>query len=469
MKRRRFFRLTFAVCLAVTLLIGALGVWPARSGVPHLGYGFNVAEWDITRIQALGFNWIKVFDVPPSPLPVHVLLRVDVNAQTTSTDLLNDLTAKLVYKNNIDAWEIGNEPNLDANYGWNASPDPVAYKNILCAAYTKIKTVDPKAIVISAGLAPVGRVITVPGNPAGSNGQYQDERKFLEQLLKAGGGSCLDVVGYHPYGFSADYNAVPDVPSTDSTQNCDQGFCFRGAEKLYAVMQANGLGDKKMWATEFGWLVTPPDNCLGDPSFNGRTWQLVSADKQASNLAGAFQYADANYPWMGAMFVFNLNFNSAPWITNQCDQMRYYSIQPPAESALTSLIKNVADIPARLKSNKSIDLMIQTDWQPITLRVPFPLSNWGWQTLRYTATANNSLNVVPSLPYPVGVLSPTQQLDLPLFLTSTDRSHGVYTGSLTIAASPGTLGAPRNVPINLRVVDHVYQTYLPLVALNSSR
>lgn len=460
---RKTTRVALLLPMVLAALIG-LSAGVRASLVPHLGYGFNVAEWDVDRIQAMGFNWIKVFDVPTDPLPLHVLLRVDVNAQTTLSDLVADLNAKLPDKNNIDAWEIGNEPNLDADYGWNAPPDPLAYKTLLCKAYTKIKQADPDAIIVSAGLAPVGRVGTADGQPDGSNGRYQDERKFLQQLLAAGGGDCLDVVGLHPYGFSADYNVESDFTSMDHSQNCNQGLCFRTAEKFYEVMQANGAGDKKMWATEFGWLVTPPADCLNDPSFQDRTWQLVSASQQASNLAGAFQYADENWPWMGAMFIFNLNFNTAPWLDNPCEQMKYYSLQPQAEASLTSLTKNSADIPARLKSVKSIDLLIQSDTQPITLSLSLNLSNWGWQTLHYTVTANSTLNVVPALPDPIGVLSPSLETDLPIVITSTDRLSGIYTGSLLISATPGTLGAPRNVSINLRVVDHIYQTYLPLIS-----
>ena len=86
----------------------------------------------------------------------------------------------------------------------------------------------------------------------------------------AGGGACLDAVGYHPYGFLADYDVAPDVvnpgvdPLTDP-RACPNGFCFRGAEKIYEIMQQQGLGDKKVWATEFGWITRPPDECLSDP------------------------------------------------------------------------------------------------------------------------------------------------------------------------------------------------------------
>ena len=453
MKRSR------ALCLIIVLLLISIGSLPARSSVPHLGYGFNVADWDVARLQSMSFNWIKVFEAPQSQLPQYVLLRVDANSGTSVSQLLADLDNKLVYKNYIDAWEIGNEVNIDASYGWGAEPNVAAYKTLLCAAYTKIKSQDPSAIVVSAGLAPVGR---------SSNVHQIDERVFVQQLLDTGGGACLDVVGFHPYGYGADYDAAPDVISSDPTQNCDQGFCFRSAEKIYEVMQAHGAGDKKLWATEFGWITQPPDYCLSDPSWSGRAWQIVTDDKQASNLVGAYQYADAHWPWMGAMFVFNLNFNMSPSYP-ECEQMRYYSVQGrPAESALTNMPKNVASIPGNLKiTPKSIFALIDVDWQPFTQTQLVYLMNYGWQTFAYTATASASAPVVPALINPTGAVSPTAQLPLLMQIGSSGRSIGVYTGTVTIIASPGALGSPRTVPIELQVVEQVYQTYLPLVAANS--
>jgi hypothetical protein len=173
----------------------------------------------------------------------------------------------------------------------------------------------------------------------GHNGQIQDEREFLREFLRAGGGNCTDAIGYNPLGFSADYDAEPDVKSADPTQNCDNGFCFRGMEKIYEIMREHGYGHEKIWATETGWITEPMDAaCLNDPTWAGRAWQRVSIEKQAANLAGAFRYARANYPWLAAMFVFNLNFDSAPWYES-CEQMRYYSIQSTtAAGALQGVI-----------------------------------------------------------------------------------------------------------------------------------
>ncbi|HSD84744.1 MAG TPA: hypothetical protein VLG46_12830 [Anaerolineae bacterium] len=466
MNHKRSFNLVVTLALAVTLLTGMLGVWPARSAVPHLGYGFNVAAWDTARLSAMGFNWIKVFEAPTSPLDKYVLLRIEVTQATSSSALLADLDAKLAYKDYIDAWEVGNEPNIDAEYGWAAAPDPIAYKDMLCQAYQKIKSVDPETIVVSAGLAPVGRVTGSFNGHPGHDGAKQDEREFLKEVLDNGGGACLDVVGYHPYGYSADYAAVPDVASSDPTQNCDQGLCFRGAEKIYEIMQLKGLGGKKLWATEFGWIVQPPDDCLNDPSWAGRAWQIVTEEKQASNLAGAFQYADDHWPWMGAMFVFNLNFAQNPALA-ECDQMRYYSVQGrAAETMLTDLSKNAANIPGRLKTDASpVTLMIGVDEQPITLTAAIGLSNWGWRPVTYTASADNGAPLVPTLINPTGTLSGTGRLPLNFIITSSAQAVGVYTALVTVnwTAYEVSNPAPRSVGIELQIVTDVQRIYLPSV------
>jgi hypothetical protein len=363
----------------------------------------------------------------------------------------------------IDSYEIGNEVNLDANYGWNAAPIADDYAALLCVAYDKIKQADPTAIVVSAGLAPTGRVQGTWNGHPGHNGMFQDEREYLIEFLAAGGGDCLDVVGYHPYGFSADYDAEPDIPSADSTQNCTNGFCFRGAEKFYEVMQANGAGDKKVWATEFGWIVQPPTQCMYDPSWQGRLWQIVSEQKQASNLQGAFQYADDNWPWMGAMFVFNLNFHTSEWYP-LCEQMRYYGVEDrPAEAALANMPKNPATIgPRLLISPPELSWLVDVDEQPLTLTLSLNVANGGWQSTNYTVTADTTAAVVPAITNPTGELPPTTLVPVQLTVII-NRPLGVYNGALTVSASPGTAGVPQTVPLEVRVVPEVYRVYLPVV------
>ena len=472
MKRRRFFRPMLAVSLAAAVLIGALRVWPAQSAAPHLAYGFNLHA-DVQGMLDMGFDWLKGFpgtNLADYPQQTNILFRfsakasdlADVNA--FGQDIY--LTA-LDNKDYIDAYEIGNEVNIDnPDYGWGAPPNAADYKTLLCKAYEKIRQADPTAIIVSAGLAPTGRVQGTWNGHPGHNGNFQDDREFLKELFNAGGGACLDAVGYHPYGFSADYDADPDVVSADPTRNCDQGFCFRGAEKIYEIMQQKGLGDKKVWATEFGWITRPPDPCLGDPSWGGRQWQIVSDDKQASNLAGAYQYAEAHWPWMGGMFVFNLDFNQNPALP-ECEQMRYYSVAgKPARSALAAMPKSKASLTGKLlTSPQALAILIDVDEQPVTWTPSAVLVNAGWQSLRYTATVNGSASVVPGLSgATTGTLSATQESLLQLSVPGFSRAPGTYTGTVTVnwyAAGAGN--NPKSIDLQMIVVGDVQRVWLPLI------
>lgn len=433
---------------------------------PHLGYGFNVAFLNTGQLQTMGFDWIKVFSDPGTRLPQHVLWRIPAAASD-----MNDLTAfgNGVYQmalgaaGNVEAFEIGNEVNLDADYGWGAPPIAADYVQLLCVAYANIKLASPNALVVSAGLAPTGRVSGNWNGHAGHNGLYQDEREYLREWIAAGGGNCVDAVGYHPYGFSADYNAEPDLPSADPTQNCTNGFCFRGAEKFYEILSQNNLGHKPVWATETGWIVYPPDDCLSHPSFQGRHWQLVTEEKQASNLVGAFTYADANWSWMGPIFIFNLDFNQAPWLED-CDQMRYYSVMGrPAETALTNMPKNPGSLVGQLELLSAPWLLMAVDEQPFTATVQIGIANAGWQAFTYTATVVTGTALSPSLLVtPTGVLAPAGITYLPLSIPSDLRPSGLYTGLVTIITSNGVVGAPVTVPITLYLADEVHRTYLPI-------
>lgn len=466
----RPFRVLQIGVLVAALLI-TFGIAPAQSAVPHLGYGFNLYA-DVQGMLDMGFDWLKVFyNANPAiyPATLNILYRlVAKNSDLTNVTAFGDEVANVAsqYKDSIDAYEIGNEVNIDnPDYGWGAPPNASNYKLLLCEAYTRIKAADPTAIVVSAGLAPTGRVQGTWNGHLGHNGLYQDDREFLKELFNAGGGACLDAVGYHPYGFSADYNATPDVASGDPTQNCDQGFCFRGTEMIYEIMQQMGLGDKKIWATEMGWITAPPDNCLSDPSWSGRQWQIVSDDKQASNLAGAFQYADANWPWMGAMLIFNFDFNENPGLS-ACDQMRFYSVKgKPAAAALQNIPKNKANITGRLRTETTkLTWLVDVDQQPVDLPGSVDIANWGWGPVVYTATVNTSADVAPVIDNPTGPLSPTAQSWINLNTPGFTHTLGTYTGTLTVNwFAPGAQNNQRSVALEVRVLQDVQRVFLPLV------
>jgi len=463
-------------CLAGIILGITLMVSPAHPGVraqsvPHLGYGVNPLSSADPGIGAMGFDWTKVFGSPGTRLPYRVLRRVDVHASTLSQlstwgdQLENEARNQADW---IEAWEIGNEPNLDAPYGWAAPPNAADYTRVLCEAYRRIKRADPTAIVVSAGLAPTGRVPFTWNGHQGycapgvgwCPGYYQDEREFLREMLRAGAANCFDALGFHPYGFAAPATAAPGSPECGSND-----FCFRTVEVIRQIMVSEFGVDKPIWATEFGWLVDPRQvgepGCWNDPSFSGRQWQVVSPQQQADYLVQAYQWAEANWPWMGAMLVFNYGFSAQPG----CDQMRFYDIKGrPAEAALRAMSKN--RVPARFDWNTPLMLLSDVD-TPTLLRGVFRL---------YGRTPDPLLWSVQSVssPFPLTpeATSGTERQALPVTVDPSGRSTGIYTGTLRVwVAVPSPLSSSvtvenpaRELTVTLRVVPEVYRTMLPLIS-----
>lgn len=438
-----------------------------------LGYGFNVAVWDVEKLQEMGFTWIKVFNPPGAPLPVKVLYRVEATAAH-----LGDLegfrsSMQSLAQNNgayIDAYEIGNEVNLDASYGWTAAPVAADYVQLLCVAYEELKAHDPTAVVVSAGLAPTGRVTgNWEGHP-GHNGLYQDEREFTKEFLTAGGADCLDAFGYHNYGFRAGYAAEPDVDGGTPETYCTNGFCFRGVEKIREILVTEGFEDVPIWTTEFGWITDPAEeelaSCLDSPSWQDRQWQIVSQTTQAENLVGAFEYAAEHWDWMGAMFVFNLNFNEAPYY-EACEQMRFYGVAGrPAEQALTEMEKVYNQRPPEvtLTGPESWSQMVVSGTAAFTQTFVYQLTNVSTMPVTISLTSLPT----PTLPVTVQgltqtVLSPTEQVTFTVWVTDTARPVGVYSHTLQVETDPAVNGYPRPVRFTLLVVEEIYPAYLPVL------
>ncbi len=323
---------------------------PTTLPAPHLGYGLNV--WGQPQLATgLGFDWIKLFEEagppPATTLPYKVLYRVFVDGYPASLSTylqhIHDLAQAGLGK--VHAYEIGNEPNLSGDGFWGSqNVNPEAYAELVCAISPVIKSVDPQALVISAGLAPVG-----PWGPEYWS-YVMDETVFAQRMLarmKAvnNGQFCIDGFGYHPHGFAF-------TPETDY-HNAPNGFAFRSAERMHDVMVAAGATQMQMWATEFGWIRHPESDpwtdangrvssytwCGGQPEMSGFLWMLVTEQQQADYLVRAFQYADANWPWMGPMFVWNLDFFYRGTL---CTPQRFYSLFHATDGNPNSLSPTLA-------------------------------------------------------------------------------------------------------------------------------
>ncbi len=303
---------------------------------PHLGYGINVRlEDNVDPLFApLGLEWVKLWEeygVDPSAerLPYQVLFVIDLRSGMLLN--LDEWGAKIeeIARANqgfVQAYEIGNEPNLGRF--WNGEPpDPGEYVQVLQVAYERIKAVDPAAIVVSAGLAPVGRVQGSCGGWSGNDCGAMDEREYARQMLLRGAGDYLDAFGYHPYGFAYEPEQALDELLPGDAGN---GFAFRGVEVMHDLLEQYDLGHKPVWATEFNWLrawtedASMPSYCRSEYE-DSFAWMEVDGVQQANYITRAFRYADENWPWMGAMFVWNLDWHN--YHTWDCEAARYFSIR----------------------------------------------------------------------------------------------------------------------------------------------
>ena len=106
--------------------------------------------------------------------------------------------------------------------------------------------------------------------------------------------------------------------------------------------------------------------------------------------------------------------------------------------------------------------LVDVNEQPLTRTLSLNLTNSGWQSTNYTVTVDTSAAVVPIITNPTGTLSPTTLI--PVWLTvAISQSLGIYTGTLTITASPEMAGVPQTVPLEVHILPEVYRTYLPVI------
>jgi hypothetical protein len=225
-----------------------------------------------------------------------------------TTPLYNMLTEVASrYRGQIQAYELGNEPNLASEVG--GEVNVAGFFDFLKAGYLAIKRTDPTAIVVLGGL-----LATDADDPH----LAVSAPEFLRQLYAYHEGEVaryFDALGFHPAGTANAPEAhFPEQPGSGA---CPPGmvsaapcyrdapdFYFRQVEDLRAIMEAHGEWAKQIWLTEFGW-----DSCTGQTAPTGYEYcQLISEVQQADYTARAIAYAREHWPWIGLMLLWNLNF-----------------------------------------------------------------------------------------------------------------------------------------------------------------
>lgn len=333
--------------------------YPAAPG--SFGYGIQIDPWGdrgraTSAIKGMGFGWVKVqipwksfegsqgsrsyaddiinqlsgaglnvlasiVKAPDWARPGNTDFSVEgppANPQTYA-DYVGAFAAH--NKGKVKAIEVWNEQNLW--YEWGGEQLSASrYVDLLCRAYSAIKSADSSISVIAGAMTPTGV----------NDGKIAiDDVTYLQQMYAAGAKRCFDGVGAHPSG----YNNPPDAkmgysnPSEPSFKNHPSFFFRETMERYRAVMVANGDSGKRIWPTEFGWASNPSPHA-------GYEYAAQNTEsEQADYIVRAYQIAKG-WGWVGPMFLWNLDYN----VTQPSTELAAFGILGrPAQGALASMAK----------------------------------------------------------------------------------------------------------------------------------
>ncbi len=193
------------------------------------------------------------------------------------------------YKGRIPAYQIWNEPNIYPE--WGQYPiNAEEYTALLKEGYTRIKAVDPDAIVVMGALAATIELDRVrryaPDGQLISPGGLSDVL-FLQQMYDAGAAPYFDVLAMQGYGL---WSGPTDRRMQARVLNFSRPLYIRD------VMVRNGDAHKAIWLSELGWNTTPPDS--GIPPVYGQ----VSLEQQARYTVLAYERMQKEWPWLGVGF-----------------------------------------------------------------------------------------------------------------------------------------------------------------------
>lgn len=212
------------------------------------------------------------------------------------------------YKGRIAAYQVWNEPNLSREWG-EQPPNPTEYTELLRVCYEGIKTADPEAIVVSAGLAPTGT-----GLPAA-----MPDDEFLQGMYDAGAANYFDALGLNAPGYKAPPELAPEE-GLNQEWGGHRWNVFRHVEDMRAIMVANGDEETQVVILETGWI-------LYQEIHQSYTWHGVTEQQQAEYLVGAYQFARENWqPWIGP--IFTIYMADATW-TPEGHEQYWWSIVLP--------------------------------------------------------------------------------------------------------------------------------------------
>jgi len=259
--------------------------WRDVEGIVKGNYDWYFTDRIVAEAEQFGLNVLFRLDRQPVwALPPDGARTGPVENPQDYGDFCHAIAGR--YRGRVQAYQVWNEPNLAREWE-DCPPDPAGYVELLRACYIGIKTADPDALVISAGLSPTGN-----GPP-----DAMPDIEYLVAMYEAGAAPYFDLLGVHAPGFLYPPEISPD--EVGKKHDGHRFFCFRHVEDAREVMLRYGDGDKQIAVLEMGWTTD-----LVHPSY---AWFAVTEEQKAEYLVRAFRYAEENWsPWIGLMTVISI-------------------------------------------------------------------------------------------------------------------------------------------------------------------
>ncbi len=141
---------------------------------------------------------------------------------------------------------------------------------------------DPSLVVLSGVLAPTSEL----GADNGTGATNLNDFIFLQRMYDAGAKDCFDVLTVQGYGL---WSGPTDHRMRPIILNYGRNRFIRD------LMVTNGDAHKAIWIAEMNWNAVPEDSGI-PPNFG-----QVTEAQQARYAPLAYQRAQAEWPWVGAI------------------------------------------------------------------------------------------------------------------------------------------------------------------------
>ena len=262
-------------------------------------------EADLQALAAQGLTAIAVVQSTPAwaqQIPGHSCGAIKPEALDAFAGFMRDLVARYsAPPYNIRYWEIWNEEDVDpsmvgptSGFGcWGNATDPYygggAYAEMLKRVYPAIKQANPSAQVLLGGML----LDCDADHPL--KGRDCAESRFLEGILRNGGGAAFDIVSYHGYAFWSGKNEDWDMnPAWQA-----RGGAVRGKLQLIRETLARYQADKPVLLSEAGLLCYQSNPQCGPRFFSAQASYLTRmyARAWANGLLGAIWYTLEGPGW----------------------------------------------------------------------------------------------------------------------------------------------------------------------------